>query len=127
MLCFQSIPLFEANLILNVDGCIAVCFVDLLRGCGAFTRIFSSFADSLTLRCLKKIVGFAFLRSEADELVSNGVLNGLFVSPLVLALEGFRGLTRCGVEHAGRHWCLGCETLHGRFHLLFHDPYRTPI
>ena len=25
------------NLILNVDGCIAVCFVDLLRNCGAFS------------------------------------------------------------------------------------------
>jgi len=24
------------NLILNVDGCIAVCFVDLMRNCGAF-------------------------------------------------------------------------------------------
>lgn len=28
----------RANLILNVDGCIAVCFVDLMRTCGAFTR-----------------------------------------------------------------------------------------
>mmetsp|Transcript_19188 Transcript_19188/g.30516 ORF Transcript_19188/g.30516 Transcript_19188/m.30516 type:complete len:1043 (-) Transcript_19188:55-3183(-) len=28
----------KSNLILNVDGCIAVCFVDLLRNCGAFTR-----------------------------------------------------------------------------------------
>src|SRR5690606_10739391 len=26
------------NLILNVDGCVAVCFVDLLRNCGAFTQ-----------------------------------------------------------------------------------------
>ena len=26
------------TLILNVDGCIAVCFVDLLRDSGAFTR-----------------------------------------------------------------------------------------
>lgn len=25
------------NLILNVDGCIAVCFVDLLRNSGAFS------------------------------------------------------------------------------------------
>jgi ATP citrate (pro-S)-lyase len=25
------------NLILNVDGCIAVCFVDLMRHSGAFT------------------------------------------------------------------------------------------
>eukprot|EP00471_Norrisiella_sphaerica_P001798 CAMPEP_0184491426 /NCGR_PEP_ID=MMETSP0113_2-20130426/20363_1 /TAXON_ID=91329 /ORGANISM="Norrisiella sphaerica, Strain BC52" /LENGTH=1091 /DNA_ID=CAMNT_0026875793 /DNA_START=33 /DNA_END=3308 /DNA_ORIENTATION=+ len=45
----------KSNLILNVDGCIAVCFVDLLRNCGAFTR------------------------SEADEYIANGTLNGLFV------------------------------------------------
>uniref|UniRef100_A0A6U1PJ67 ATP citrate synthase n=1 Tax=Fibrocapsa japonica TaxID=94617 RepID=A0A6U1PJ67_9STRA len=45
----------RSNLILNVDGCIAVCFVDMLRSCGAFTR------------------------DEADELIGNGCLNGLFV------------------------------------------------
>ncbi|KAJ0407048.1 hypothetical protein P43SY_005321 [Pythium insidiosum] len=45
----------RSNLILNVDGCIAVCFVDLLRNCGAFTI------------------------DEADEHISNGCLNGLFV------------------------------------------------
>ena len=28
----------KPNLILNVDGCIAVCLVDLLRNCGSFTR-----------------------------------------------------------------------------------------
>eukprot|EP00434_Breviolum_minutum_P003634 symbB.v1.2.003200.t1/scaffold166.1/size289592/2 len=54
----------KASLILNVDGCIAVCFVDLLRGCGEFSR------------------------SEADEFVSNGVLNGLFVSSRTLGLVG---------------------------------------
>lgn len=43
------------NLILNVDGCIAVCFVDLLRNCGAFTP------------------------EEADDYLKMGVLNGLFV------------------------------------------------
>ncbi|KAL4401301.1 ATP citrate lyase subunit 1 [Malassezia pachydermatis] len=42
------------TLILNVDGCIAVCFVDLLRDSGAFTR------------------------EEADEYVQIGALNGLF-------------------------------------------------
>lgn len=46
----------KATLILNVDGCIAACFVDLLRNCGAFDR------------------------TEADELVDNGCLNGLFVA-----------------------------------------------
>jgi len=45
----------KANLILNVDGCIAVCFVDMLRSCGAFTQ------------------------QEADEQIENGCLNGLFV------------------------------------------------
>merc|ERR1712137_769594 len=45
----------RANLILNVDGCIAACFVDMLRSCGAFSR------------------------TEADELMSYGCLNGLFV------------------------------------------------
>merc|ERR1711920_787333 len=45
----------RANLILNVDGCIAVCFVDMLRSCGAFSR------------------------ADADDLISFGCLNGLFV------------------------------------------------
>ncbi|KAI0937718.1 hypothetical protein AcW1_001476 [Taiwanofungus camphoratus] len=43
------------TLILNVDGCIAVCFVDLLRDSGAFTP------------------------DEADEYIKIGTLNGLFV------------------------------------------------
>jgi ATP citrate (pro-S)-lyase len=43
------------NLILNVDGCVAVCFVDLLRNCGAFTP------------------------EEAEDYLKMGVLNGLFV------------------------------------------------
>merc|ERR1719326_596682 len=45
----------RANLILNVDGCIACCFVDMLRASGAFTY------------------------GEIDELVDHGCLNGLFV------------------------------------------------
>lgn len=45
----------KPNLILNVDGCIAVCMVDLVRECGAFT------AD------------------EARECIEIGTLNGLFV------------------------------------------------
>jgi len=45
----------KPNLILNVDGCIGVAFVDLLRHCGCFTR------------------------TEADEYVKMGALNGLFV------------------------------------------------
>ncbi|KAI1090101.1 citrate synthase [Rostrohypoxylon terebratum] len=43
------------NLILNVDGCIAVCFVDLMRSCGAFSP------------------------DEAEDYMKMGVLNGLFV------------------------------------------------
>ncbi|KAI0305339.1 citrate synthase-like protein [Multifurca ochricompacta] len=43
------------TLILNVDGCIAVCFVDLLRDSGAFAR------------------------EEAEEYIKIGTLNGLFV------------------------------------------------
>ena len=43
------------TLILNVDGCIAVCFVDLMRNCGAFSP------------------------EEAEDYMSMGVLNGLFV------------------------------------------------
>lgn len=43
------------TLILNVDGCIAVCFVDLLRDSGSFTP------------------------EEADEYIKIGTLNGLFV------------------------------------------------
>ena len=45
----------KANLILNVDGCIAACFVDMLRSCGAFSH------------------------EEADDMIRNGCLNGLFV------------------------------------------------
>jgi len=45
----------KASLILNVDGCIAVCFLDMLRSCGVFSR------------------------EEADDLVKHGCLNGLFV------------------------------------------------
>jgi ATP citrate (pro-S)-lyase len=45
----------KPNLILNVDGAIACAFVDMLRGCGVFSK------------------------SEADEHIKNGCLNGLFV------------------------------------------------
>ena len=45
----------KENLILNVDGVVGAAFVDLLRGCGAFSR------------------------EEAEEYVKIGTLNGLFV------------------------------------------------
>jgi ATP citrate (pro-S)-lyase len=54
----------KATLILNVDGCIAACFVDLLRDCGAFER------------------------AEADELLANGCLNGLFVAGRTMGFIG---------------------------------------
>jgi ATP citrate (pro-S)-lyase len=45
----------KENLILNVDGVVGAAFVDLLRGCGAFSR------------------------QEAEEYIKIGTLNGLFV------------------------------------------------
>jgi ATP citrate (pro-S)-lyase len=54
----------KATLILNVDGCIAACFVDLLRDCGAFDK------------------------AEADELITNGCLNGLFVTGRTIGFIG---------------------------------------
>lgn len=45
----------KENLILNVDGVVGAAFVDLLRGCGAFSR------------------------QEAEEYIQIGTLNGLFV------------------------------------------------
>jgi len=45
----------KPNLILNVDGCIAVCFVDLLRHSGCFTK------------------------DEAETYIKTGSLNGMFV------------------------------------------------
>ncbi len=50
------------NLILNVDGCIGICFVDLLRA--------------------------EFTREEADEYVALGALNGLFVLGRSIGLIG---------------------------------------
>eukprot|EP01038_Epipyxis_sp_PR26KG_P004548 gene4548-6419_t len=54
----------KATLILNVDGCIAACFVDLLRSCGAFDL------------------------NEANELIENGCLNGLFVAGRTIGFIG---------------------------------------
>lgn len=54
----------KATLILNVDGCIAACFVDLLRHCGAFDL------------------------TEANELIENGCLNGLFVTGRTIGFIG---------------------------------------
>jgi len=54
----------KANLILNVDGCIACCFVDMLRSSGAFTI------------------------DEINDLVDDGCLNGLFVLSRSIGLIG---------------------------------------
>ncbi|CAD7961112.1 unnamed protein product [Amoebophrya sp. A120] len=54
----------KANLILNVDGCIAAAFVDMLRKCGAFTV------------------------EECDQFVDSGCLNGLFVLARSIGLIG---------------------------------------
>ena len=45
----------RTNLILDVDGCFAVAFVDMIRSCGAFSR------------------------EECDDLMAFGSLNGKFV------------------------------------------------
>jgi len=54
----------KANLILNIDGAIAAAFVDMLRGCKAFTH------------------------EEASQLVAGGALNGLFVLARSIGLIG---------------------------------------
>ncbi len=54
----------KETLILNVDGAIGSSFVDMLRTCGAFNR------------------------EEADDLIANGVLNGLFVLGRSIGLIG---------------------------------------
>lgn len=52
------------NLILNVDGCIGICFVDMMRSCEAFTK------------------------EEADNYVEMGALNGLFVLARAIGIMG---------------------------------------
>jgi len=54
----------KANLILNVDGVVGCAMVDLIRGCGAFTR------------------------EEADMYIKIGALNGLFVLGRTIGLVG---------------------------------------
>lgn len=53
-----------ANLVLNVDGCIAALFLDLMTGCGCFED------------------------KEVDEVVDTGYLNGLFVLARSIGLIG---------------------------------------
>lgn len=53
--CVLSVCVYSVSSAFSSAGCIAVCFVDLLRSCGAFTT------------------------EEANEYIKHGVLNGLFV------------------------------------------------
>ena len=87
----------RANLILNVDGCIAVCFVDLMRTCGAFTReeadeVRPCLEPSLRcraglLRCRAELLRILWAVARDSplstptrtQLIENGCLNGLFV------------------------------------------------
>lgn len=54
----------KANLILNVDGCIGVCFVDLLKTCPVFSK------------------------KETDEIIKLGCLNALFVLGRTIGIFG---------------------------------------
>lgn len=54
----------KGNLILNVDGCIGILFLDLMNSCGAFTK------------------------EEIDEVVKLGYLNGLFALGRSIGLIG---------------------------------------
>ena len=54
----------KGNLILNVDGCIGILFIDLMDSCGAFTQ------------------------AEIDEVVKLGYLNGLFALGRSIGLIG---------------------------------------
>ncbi|RQW77624.1 MAG: ATP citrate synthase [Methanothrix sp.] len=54
----------KGNLILNVDGCIGILFIDLMGSCGAFTQ------------------------EEIDEIVKLGYLNGLFALGRSIGLIG---------------------------------------
>ena len=54
----------KGNLILNVDGCIGVCFVDLLKTTGCFTQ------------------------KEIDDIISLGMLNALFVLGRTIGIFG---------------------------------------
>jgi succinyl-CoA synthetase alpha subunit len=54
----------KGNLILNVDGCIGICFVDMLRSCGSFTK------------------------QEIDNIIKLGCLNALFVVGRSIGLFG---------------------------------------
>ncbi|ERL94568.1 hypothetical protein D910_11845 [Dendroctonus ponderosae] len=54
----------KPNLILNVDGCIATCFVDMLRNCGSFTS------------------------EEAQEYINIGAINSLFVLGRTIGFVG---------------------------------------
>ena len=84
----------KATLILNVDGCIAACFVDLLRDCGAFDRAEAGRSQMLfTFASCKCSLSHLFcfpprLPYQLDELIANGCLNGLFVTGRTIGFIG---------------------------------------
>ena len=64
----------KPNLILNVDGCIALCFVDLLRH-----RYKLNLYSHVHRKCSLKHFSDFFTKDEAENIIKNGTLNGLFV------------------------------------------------
>ena len=75
----------KPNLILNVDGVIAVSFVDLLRQSGAFTPLALL---TFILLCEPYTLTFKLHREECQEYVDIGSLNGLFVLGRTIGFVG---------------------------------------
>lgn len=65
----------KPNLILNVDGVIATSFVDMLRNCGAFSRLV---AFNFHIRHVNDLILCNF-SEEAQEYINIGAINSLFV------------------------------------------------
>ena len=79
------LELKKPNLILNVDGVIAVSFVDLLRQSEAFTTL-------VHCRDVLSILNFDLnlYREECQEYVDIGSLNGLFVLGRTMGFVGMQ-------------------------------------
>lgn len=70
----------RGNLILNVDGAIAVAFVDLLRQSGQFSRLARPPSGGLeTSGTVKLLWSNLYCREEADRYIHMGILNAIFV------------------------------------------------
>lgn len=68
----------KPNLILNVDGVIACCFVDMLRNCGAFSR-YDSYNSCWIMKLKINLIQFILSSEEAQEYINIGAINSLFV------------------------------------------------